>query len=235
MEQGMYKIEMHAHTSDTSPCAHVSAADMIHAMAEAGYDIVVVTDHFSRYVMSRFTGTPEEKVTRYLQGYREACRAGEKEGIRVFLGAEVNLHRVGKEDYLLYGITEQFLYDHPQMYDYTLKELFEACVKANVLVVQAHPCRSYCAPADANYLHGVELINTNPRHDNGNQKAEIWLKEQEAAGHQLITTCGSDYHQLEDIGGGGIRTARPLKDVVELAELLRSGEYELRKEGIALL
>ena len=58
----MYKAEMHAHTSDTSPCARVSAADMVRAMAQARYDIVVVTDHFNNYVLEAFPGTAEERV-----------------------------------------------------------------------------------------------------------------------------------------------------------------------------
>ncbi len=225
----MYKAEMHAHTSDTSPCARVSAADMVRAMAQARYDIVVVTDHFNNYVLEAFPGTAEERVERYLAGYRNACRAAKAEGIRVLLGAEVCLHHMGPEDYLLYGITEQFLYDHPQMYEYTQEQLYRECVKADVLLVQAHPCRSYCTPSDPRFLHGVEVINTNCRHDNGNEKALAWWKEQRGAGYCLIPTSGSDYHQTEDIGGGGIRLTRPVYDAAGLADVLRSGEYELRE------
>lgn len=230
MENGMYKAELHAHTSETSPCAHVKAADMIHAMAQARYDIVVVTDHFNNYVLEAKPGTPEERVKRYLKGYENACKAGKEEGIRVFLGAEVCLHNSGPEDFLLYGITRQFLYDHADMYEYTQEKLYEECVKANILLVQAHPCRSYCRPADPKFLHGVEVMNANCRHDNRNDRVKEWWKQRQSEGYTLIPTSGSDYHQVEDIGNGGIRLAVPVQDAVELADVLRNGDYELRGE-----
>ena len=65
--------------------------------------------------------------------------------------------------------------------------------------------------------------------DNGNEKALAWWKEQRGAGYCLIPTSGSDYHQTEDIGGGGIRLIRPVYDAAGLADVLRSGEYELRE------
>lgn len=230
MENGMYKAELHAHTSETSPCARVKAADMIRAMAQARYDIVVVTDHFNNYVLEAKPGSPEERVKRYLKGYECACRAAKEENIKVFLGAEVCLHHYGPEDYLLYGITREFLYNNPEMYEYSQEKLYQECVKANVLLVQAHPCRSYCNPSDPKFLHGVEVINSNCRHDNRNDRVIAWWKAQKAAGYPLIPTSGSDYHQVEDIGNGGIRLTAPVRDAVELADILRSGDYELRGE-----
>ena len=39
------KIEMHAHTSEASPCANVSAAKIPALYQKAGYDAIVITDH----------------------------------------------------------------------------------------------------------------------------------------------------------------------------------------------
>ena len=37
------KVEMHTHTSETSPCAHINAKDVLKLYKEAGYDTVVIT------------------------------------------------------------------------------------------------------------------------------------------------------------------------------------------------
>lgn len=40
------KIEMHVHTSEGSPCAETDAESIVRAYSEAGYDAVVITNHF---------------------------------------------------------------------------------------------------------------------------------------------------------------------------------------------
>ena len=44
-DQGFY-VQMHLHTAESSRCARVGGADMARACKEAGYDLIVVTDHF---------------------------------------------------------------------------------------------------------------------------------------------------------------------------------------------
>ena len=42
------KIEMHAHTSEASPCANVSATKIPALYQKAGYDAIVITDHYCK-------------------------------------------------------------------------------------------------------------------------------------------------------------------------------------------
>ena len=49
----MALIELHLHTSESSPCGRVPAKKGMTMYREAGYDGVVVTDHFSRDVHGR--------------------------------------------------------------------------------------------------------------------------------------------------------------------------------------
>ena len=44
-DQGFY-VQMHLHTAESSRCARVGGADMARACKEAGYDLIIVTDHF---------------------------------------------------------------------------------------------------------------------------------------------------------------------------------------------
>ena len=194
------KIEMHAHTSEISPCGYVTAEDMISAYAGIGYGAVTVTDHFNDYVVENYPGTGREKVDRYLRGYDIACEAGEKFGVKVLLGAEVCLAG-GLEDYLVYGITRDFLYDNPRMFTYTQRRLYAVADAAGALVFQAHPCRSYCRPGNPRFLHGVEVFNGNSKsHKNNNTQALSWA----VSYPHLLHCSGSDFHDMPNLGRGGI-------------------------------
>lgn len=108
------KIEMHVHTSEGSPCAKADAESIMKAYAEAGYDALVITNHFDSVLLNEFGKTDEEKIERYLMGYRKAKAAEEKYGIQVMLGVEIRLEP-NEEDFLIYGINEDFLFQHPDL------------------------------------------------------------------------------------------------------------------------
>ncbi len=97
------KIEMHVHTSEGSPCAQVDAEGIVRAYSEAGYDAIVITNHFDAQLLNQFGATDEEKIERYLSGYRKAKAVEEKYGIKVMLGIEIGLIPY-PEEYLIYGI-----------------------------------------------------------------------------------------------------------------------------------
>lgn len=42
----LYKYDLHVHTSSVSPCAHVAAEEVVKLYQQAGYQGVVITDHF---------------------------------------------------------------------------------------------------------------------------------------------------------------------------------------------
>lgn len=217
------KIEMHAHTRETSPCAHVKAEDVVSEYIKAGYDAVVITDHFNNYVLEAEPNQDlRSRVTRYLKGYHNALAASKGTDLRIILGTEISLYHCGPEDYLLYGVTEEFLYANPQMYELSLRGLREKCKDNGILLFQAHPGRTGHRMADSKLLDGAEVYNGNPRHVNNNGTVYKWAKEK-----NLMFSSGSDYHQKEDLGKGGIITDFDVKDSVELAEVLRSGDYEL--------
>ena len=71
-DQGFY-VQMHLHTAESSRCARVGGADMARACKEAGYDLIVVTDHFFNANTCVPYDLPwEEQVRGLFAGYRAA-------------------------------------------------------------------------------------------------------------------------------------------------------------------
>ena len=88
----MYKIETHMHTNHVSKCGWLTAQELAAGYKAAGYDAVVVTDHFNRTTFDYLgidTTAPGDKVHAFLEGYRRMAEAGEKVGLKVFKGAEL--------------------------------------------------------------------------------------------------------------------------------------------------
>jgi len=209
-------IEPHCHTSEVSPCAEVPAAQAIRIHKAAGFDAVIITDHFNDYVLEAFPGSPKERVDRYLDGYRYAREEGEKLGLNVMFSLESRIVG-GPEDFLVYGIGFDFVYEHPQFYSYTQEEAFKAVCEYGAIMLQAHPCRGYCRPRDPKFLHGVEIINGNPWHNNHNDRALDWALEH----HLDIHTSGSDFHVAKDVGTGGMILEGTVHNSKEFAEYIR--------------
>lgn len=95
---------MHAHDCEVSPCAVIKAKELVDGYKEAGYDGIVITNHFDKGIMHLWGETTEEHYQTYLRGYELAKEEGERVGLRVILGMEIRLE-CGPEDYLVYGVT----------------------------------------------------------------------------------------------------------------------------------
>lgn len=213
-----YKFDTHVHTSETSPCGRVTGAKLVRLYKESGYDGIVITDHYySEYFESLGEKNWTEKTDIFLEGYRNACEEGCKIGLNVLLGMEMRFDE-NPNDYLVYGFGEDFLKDCKELYRLGLKAFREIALSHGLLVFQAHPFRTGISPADPVLLDGIEVFNGNPRHNSRNRLAFAF-----AAKHGLLMISGSDFHQVEDIGTGGIRIAQNVETSCELARILSSG------------
>lgn len=219
--------EMHAHTSNTSRCSHVSAYQMIDDYVKAGYDGIVVTDHLSPSTYAMFEGTPiswKEKVDFFLQGYKAALKAADNK-IKVFLGMEIRFYfpeDANMNDYLVYGVTEKFLYDNVDIDRMRIPEFSELVHKNGMAIFQAHPFRTGMTITNPKYLDGIEVYNGCPRHNSRNDIANIW-----ADTHSLLKTSGSDYHEHEDTALGGLIFDREIDDNKELVKALLTTSPEI--------
>ena len=102
-----------------------------------------------------------------------------------------------------------------------LEKFYPLAKEAGALVIQAHPFREICTPALPNLLDGLEIANTNLRHDDNNELAMQFANEHS----HLIKTGGSDCHRPEDLGRGGILSDTLPKNDCELVKLLESEKY----------
>lgn len=214
------KIELHAHTPHSSACGKVDPAVSMQMFKDAGYDAVVITDHYNTYNLDRFDGTPLEKAKQWLRGYEQAKAAGEALGIRVLFGLEARIPG-SENDYLIFGAEPNFVLENPELNELDLMSLHDLCHAYDALLIQAHPNRPMCFPASYLCLDGVEVSNGNPRQKNNNYKTL-----QQAQDHpEMICISGSDFHQIPDIDRGGILTEEDVNTSAELAACLRSGKY----------
>ena len=219
----MYKIELHLHTKYSSGCGQMSAEELISGYKAAGYAGIVVTDHYNRdtYAMKNIDPAADcDRLTPFLEGYYKMKEEGEKQGIRIYRGAELRFDG-SFNDYLLYNYPDSMLSDPEKLFTMGLEAFYESHLGTGSLLIQAHPTRTWCGPADPKFLDGVEVFNMHPFHNNQN---ELTVAMAEANPH-LIRTGGSDCHATDHIGRGGILSETLPKNDTELAALLRSGNY----------
>ncbi|MBQ4601752.1 MAG: PHP domain-containing protein [Clostridia bacterium] len=222
--------ELHFHTQETSHCAKVPAVAGIRAFKEHGYECVVVTDHLNRsYYKEFYDGTLSYKdaTDKWLMGYRTAKAEGDKLGVKVFLGCELDFDNgIAKNEYLVYGMTEEMFYEHSELWTLDEKSFKEFADSHGLFVAQAHPFRPWCKPCPAEHLHGVEVFNSHPRHDQRNHLAmEMWLTS------DLIPLCGSDYHEADAVRGCGVDLVRDAESIQDIIAMLRKKEFRLVLPG----
>ena len=98
----------------------------------------------------------------------------------------------------------------------------ELAREAGALLIQAHPYRAYCLPVDPYLIDGVEGVNRHDVHANHNDMAVAYGRR-----YGLRITGGSDCHHPADVGRGGIEADWLPEDSMDLARLLRAGDYRI--------
>ena len=218
-----YLYETHLHTSVSSACGKSRGAEYVEGYKALGYDGIFVTDHF----FNSNTCVPRELewrlwAERYCLAWRETAEAGRLQGLKVFFGWE-STYGTG-EDFLIYGLSPDWLSDHPEIISLSQQEQY-ACVKeAGGLVVQAHPFRERL------YMREIQL---HPNHcdawEVANAGNEPWMDKnayEYAAEHGLKMTCGSDIHHISQLEKGNVFpmiTDEPLNSESDYVNLIKSG------------
>ena len=221
----MYVLEMHAHCKGVSMCASATPEQVVAAYRAAGYNGIVSTNHINLATFSQMEDAPwADKVEHFMTGY-EAMKQAAGDEMDVLLGCEVNLSRVGQDylsnDYLIYGVTREWLLSSGDLRRCTLRELSEKVRDAGLLIVQAHPFRCGTLIMDETLLDGVEVYNASATNDSHNDMAEHWAER-----FHLIKTSGSDYHNPDSAIGGGLITRTRIRTNDDLLSTLRSGCYK---------
>lgn len=215
----MYFTELHAHTKETSPCSHITARELVHKYKELGYSTLVITDHYTDKLLT--SEKPEVVVERFLEGYNIALTIGHKVGVNVLLGMEIRFTNE-KEDYLVYGITREFLLNNYNICKKSIVELRKKLDESSsqYFISQAHPGRSICKYPKL--LDSIEVFNAMNHDSKMNTIAEIYSKE-----YNLLPTSGTDCHSEKIIAKGGISTKEMITTMDKLIDTLKKQKYTL--------
>lgn len=224
MKDNGFIVQLHIHTSETSKCGRATGAEMARACREAGYDMIVITDHFFNANIGCDRSLPwEEKVEYLFRGYRAAKAEGDKIGLKVLPGWETFTN--GPE-YLTYGLGEEFLLENPDIDTLGNAEYLSRVKNAGGFVIHAHPFRkaSYIPDfvPDPHSVEAFEVFNASHVDPAFNVQA---LKM--ARRFDLIQTAGSDAHSIDGVRGGAMRFPREISTSEELIAALRAGEGEI--------
>ena len=226
----MYKTELHCHSAEVSLCGKIYSDEIVSKYVEAGYTTVCLTNHFSESMFKHkrllMSDVPwDEKVDYFMHGYHELCRAAEGK-LNIILGIEMRFQEDGANDYLLIGITEEFLRSNPDILDKGMKFASQRFRDAGMLIIQAHPFRDGMKIMRPEYIDGIEIYNGHIGHDSRNDVARHWAEK-----FDLIRTSGTDTHRSIHIPCGGILTEEPILTSEQLLDTLKSGRYELICDG----
>lgn len=220
----MYKIETHLHTPDISRCAVLTPQEIVDGYHAAGYAAITVTNHYSRRSFQNSKIDPvsgKNQLYDFLLGYRRVKELADKVGMLTYYGAELKFDE-NQNEYLLIGFSDELLSCGEDIFSMGIVEFSKLARQDGALLIQAHPFRRPCVPVAPELLDGVEIVNRLDRHQNHNELAAAFCHK-----HHLIPTGGSDCHEAEDVGKGGILSPILPKDSFELAALIRSGNYSL--------
>ncbi len=219
-----YRYELHAHTSEVSVCGRLPVAELIAKYKAAGYDGIVLTDHYSPMTFPLRKHFSKKQITaHYLRAYREAKQM-ETEDFSVLFGMELRFYGT-VNDYLVYGLSPEMLDELPVLLPLRLGRAAKLLHEKGCLVLQAHPFRPWCSRANPKHLDGAEVWN-GKTDAQLNAKAKAWA---DAFGG--IEIGGSDCHRDASFGTSGIITQEKIRSNDDLLRILKSGAFEIyRKE-----
>lgn len=215
MGDNTFLIELHAHTSESSACSNISGKDIVDTYRHTEYAGVLITDHYVDYNYG--------DIEAFLAGYRAAKAYGDSIGFTVYLGMELRMSNM-PNDYILIGLTEAFLTEHPDIYRLPVEELKFLLNHNGILMIQAHPFRDGMIPMNMEQVNGFEVYNGAVWFENRNEKAERYCEELKG-----LPISGSDCHRDFQMCRGGIRCNILPRDAGALAEIIRKREYKLIK------
>jgi len=219
-----FRVDLHVHTRESSFCGRTAGRLVTQLYKKAGYDGIVITDHYNRRFFRKFPrNLPwSTRIDQFLQGYRSAREEGEKIGLKVWLGIELKFTE-SPQEFLVFGLDETFLKKHPELFKMGIKNFRnfskQLTTSEEILIYQAHPFRPGLNPVAPELIDGIEVYNGNPRQDSNNKLALNYARQ-----HKLRMISGSDFHRLSDLGRGGVILPEAATDTRSLVRILKEDE-----------
>ena len=216
-----YKTELHCHSSEVSGCSSVNINDVVEKYIEHGYTSLVLTNHL--YTFNLF----EEYKAKVDLLFDTCAKAREIAGDRLNVLDGVEFRLDDGNDYLLFGVTKEFLLSDPELSDLEAHELKEKAEKYGIIVIHAHPLRFNQRHLHPSAIHGYEVFNGHPEQRSNNEAVDLIFAPMAKEGK--ILTSGTDHHDGHHMPNAGIVTDAPITSLDELTATLRSGNYSLIK------
>ena len=231
IEDYKFLYETHMHTKSGSACAHNTGAEMAKAAKEYGYTGIIITEHNWGGNTCVPRDLPwEEFMDRFVKGYEDALEYGKANDLDVFWGYEAGFDAT---EFLIYGVTPDWMKQHPEMHDATIQEQYRLIHEAGGLVIQAHPYREEwyikeirLFPDCVDGVEGINATHSNHRSVSHNdpefdKRAIAYAKK-----YELPMSAGSDVHSTR-LFGGGVLFRKRIQDLSEFKELFLKGDYLL--------
>lgn len=219
----MYLYEPHLHTAEVSRCASNPAAAQAAFYKNAGFDGMIVTDHFLGGNTTVPSHLPwEERVELFCRGYELAKIEGEKLGLDVFFGWEYSYMGI---DFLTYGLDKKWLLKHPDIDKLFINNYLDLVRGDGAYVVHAHPFREevYIPVIQLmpRKVDAVEILNAN-RSDFENKLAADY-----ATAYGLTVFAGSDNHRGSQSRLCGIGINKRPSNIEDFINSIKASDYEL--------
>ena len=218
-----FLFDPHTHTAETSKCGHLPAAEVVDRYVRNGFSGLVVTDHLHPEYLSRIDKDHDwnKVMDHYLSGYHASRKRGDEVGFQVILGAELRFPE-NDNDYLVYGIDEDWLRSNPYVCCMSAREFWQK-FHDQVLITHAHPYRDRNTVVFEDAVHGTEIINGNPRHDNHNDLALDLARRHPG----FFRLAGSDTHQAGDEARAGVILPEKPADSFAYKDLIEQRRFRL--------
>ena len=220
----LYKYETHSHTCEASKCGVIDGASLAKFYKSQGYTGVFITDHFYKGNTAVPRELPwNEWVTGFIKGYQNAKAEGDKIGLDVFFAWEYS-NGMGN-DFLIYGLDEQWLYDHPEQIELKPCDYLKMVREEGAMIIHAHPFREGFFADRIKLLptvvDGVEVINADMSPD-VNRRADWYARE-----IGLRMTAGGDNHWGKRQHLAGVYLPERIERVSDYIRLVKEGSVEL--------
>lgn len=220
-----FLYETHLHSMEGSACGKVSGREYVQFYKDAGYDGIIITDHFYNGNCRPDRELPwEEWVNQYCQGYEAAKEEGDRIGFKVFFGLEERFDNQGDgydDEWLIYGLDKEYLLAHPEMRTWTRADYLKNVHQAGGCCVQAHPFRNRDYVKNIRVTLGVDAIegyNANNKIE-ADVQAHLYAKK-----HNLVMVAGGDVHFCGHVPPermAGVELEQPMESIYDYVAAIR--------------
>ena len=211
-----FLYETHLHTCQASACGVSTGKEHVRFYHHLGFTGIMMTDHFFGGNTAIPRDLPwEERIDLFCQGYEDALEEGLKVGLDVFFGLEQNF---GYDEYLIYGLTKDYMKAHPEMEHWTRRQQLEEVHQAGGAVIHAHPFRvrgyiDFIRIGDL-FADGIEAANA------GNMQLDDARAYAYGQQKGLLMTAGSDNHHSPIVQPFGVELAERMTSIQDYVNVI---------------